>query len=81
MDSVILFPSNVTAVCDNALPSNVAPVAITIPFDARIIPLKFELVPRDTPVPPPTCQNIFAACTPPLKVTIAPFATIKLFDI
>ena len=69
-DAEILLESNVTAVCANARPVNVAPVFIAINVLSRIIPLKTEPVLRV--VVPATCQKIFFACAPPVRITFLP---------
>lgn len=60
---VIVFESNVTApLRTNTRPSTVAPVVSVAEVKAKILPLKFELIPSVAELP--TCQKTLQACAP-----------------
>ncbi len=73
--AVTAFAFKVTAVCASALPFNTAPVFMEIAVCDSMIPLTLEVVP--SVAWPPTCQKMFLACAPPIKVTIAPLPTVR----
>ena len=63
-----VLASRVTAVWASALPLIVASVFSMIAVWLKIFPLNTELVP--SVAWPPTCQNMFEACAPPLKTIL-----------
>ncbi len=68
--AVTVLALNVTAVCANALPVITAPAASEINVLLNIFPLKSAAAARVAW--PETCQKMFLACAPPIKVTMAP---------
>ena len=64
-----LLPLKVTApVCASARPSMVELAFIVMEAYAIMVPLKSEDVPRVAELP--TCQKMFLACAPPVKMTL-----------
>ena len=74
--STTVSPINVTAVCASALPFSVAPLFSTIAVLSNMFPLKTDVVPRV--VWPATCQKMFLACAPPLRITWTPLPTVRV---
>ena len=74
--SVTASAINVTAVCASARPFSFAPAFITTAVLDNMIPLTSEVVPRVAC--PATCQKMFRACAPPLRVTIVPEPTLRV---
>jgi hypothetical protein len=73
-------PLNVTApVWASALPSIVELAFIVMDAYAIMVPLKFEDVPRVAELP--TCQKMFLACAPPIKMTSRPTPTVSVLAI
>ncbi len=70
---------NVTAVCASARPFNVAPVFSTIAVWHNILPLKTDVVPRV--VWPATCQKMFLANAPPIRLIWAPLPRLRVCPI
>ena len=69
-------PLNVTApTCASARPSRVEPVFIVMEAYAIMVPLKTEVVPRVAELP--TCQKMFLACAPPVRMIWHPLATVS----
>src|ERR1051326_6788792 len=74
---VMVLESNVTAaVRANSRPSTVAPVVTVIEAKARMFPLKTEPVPRVAELP--TCQKMWAAWAPPLRMTWRPAVVVRV---
>ena len=68
--------SIVTApVLANALPSSVAPVLKVMDSIAKTVPLKTEVVPKVAELP--TCQKMFDANAPPLRITLRPDVVVS----
>src|SRR5664279_5023902 len=73
-------PLNVTApFCASALPSSVELAFIVMDAYAIMVPLKTEEVPRVAELP--TCQKMFLACAPPVKMTLPLTATVSVLAI
>src|SRR6185312_16434706 len=68
--------SRITAVCAKALPFKEALVPSVIPVFESIIPSKWAVVPIVTV--PATCQKMFLACAPLLKVMLTAELNVRL---
>src|SRR6202034_2345102 len=73
---LMLLASNVTAVCDSALPFSFAPVFIVIAVLPRMMPLNTDVVARV--VAPPTCQKTYRAWAPPLSRIWVPALILRV---
>ena len=74
------FPAIVIPpVLASALPLSVAPVLNVIDSLAITVPLKTEVVPKVAELP--TCQKIFEANAPPLKITLRPEVVVSVLAI
>src|ERR1041384_4446537 len=74
---VMVLESKVTAPFRaNSLPSTAAPVVTVMEVNARMLPLKTEVVPKVAELP--TCQKILAAFAPSLKITWRPVVVVKV---
>ena len=72
-----VFASIVTAATRaKARPSSVAPVASVMDWSAMIVPLNTEVVPKVAELP--TCQKMFEALAPPLRMTCRPEVVVKV---
>ena len=73
-------PLNVTApTWASALPSSVELAFIVIDEYAIMVPMKTEDVPRVAELP--TCQKMFLACAPPVRMTLRPTPTVSVLAI
>src|ERR1017187_2869087 len=73
-------PLNVTApFCASALPSKVELAFIVMDAYAMMVPLKTEEVPSVAELP--TCQKMFLAWAPPVKMTLPLTATVSVLAI
>ena len=73
----MVFPDIVTPpVLANALPLRVAPVLKVIDCMANIVPIKTDVVPNVAELP--TCQKIFDANAPPLRITWRPVVVVSV---
>ena len=59
-----------------ALPSSVAPVLNVMDCMAITVPLKTQVVPKVAELP--TCQKIFDANAPPLRITLRPDVALSV---
>ena len=74
------MPLNVTApVCTSALPFMVELAFMVMEAYAMMVPWKAEDVPRVAELP--TCQKMFLACAPPVKMTLRPTPTVSVLAI
>ena len=73
-------PLNVTApVCTSALPFMVELAFMVMEAYAMMVPLKTEEVPSVAELP--TCQKMFLAWAPPVKITLPLTATVSVLAI
>jgi len=71
------LPAITTApVLAKALPSMLAPVSKVIDCIAITVPLKTEVVPKVAELP--TCQKMFDADAPPLRITLRPDVVVSV---
>ena len=59
----------------SSLPDIVTPVVVVMEVNARIFPMKVEVVPSVAEVP--TCQKTFAACALFIAATMLAFAVVS----
>ena len=72
----MVLPAIVTApVLANAFPLSVAPESKVMDCKAIIVPQKTEVVPKVAELP--TCQKMFDARAPPLRITLRPDVVVS----
>src|SRR4051812_16501087 len=72
----MLESSVIAPVCVRARPSITAPVFNEMDMEARMFPLKIDVVPRVAELP--TCQKILAALAPPERTILVPANVVRV---